>query len=93
LTEAKKENYIGTGLRRLRKERGWTQEELADKSDLEPRTIQKLESNENTPTLNTICALAESFEMEHWEFLKNIKDEIVYKYPEKKKAKQKRPKS
>ncbi|NYE05885.1 transcriptional regulator with XRE-family HTH domain [Bacillus niacini] len=84
MTEAKKDTYIGTGLRRLRKERGWTQEELAGKSKLEPRTIQKLESNENTPTLNTICSLAESFEMEHWEFLKNIKDEMVYRYAEKK---------
>ena len=87
MTEAKKENYIGTGLRRLRKERGWTQEELATKSGLEPRTIQKLESNENSPTLNTICSIAESFEMEDWEFLKNTKHERVYKYPEKKKAK------
>jgi transcriptional regulator with XRE-family HTH domain len=93
LTEAKKENYIGTGLRRLRKERGWTQEELATESDLETRTIQKLERNENSPSYNTICSLAKSFEMEDWEFLKNIKDERVYKYPEKKNAKKKSPNS
>lgn len=93
MTEAKKENYIGTGLRRLRKERGWTQEELASKSKLEPRTIQKLERNENSPALNTICYLAESFGMEHWEFLKNIKDEMVSKYPKKRMTKKKRPQS
>jgi transcriptional regulator with XRE-family HTH domain len=80
LTEAKEEKYIGIGLKRLRKtERGWTQEKLAEESGLDRRTIQKLENNKSTPTLTTICALAAAFEMEHWEFLKTIKDEITCK--------------
>lgn len=88
MTEAKIEHYIGIGLRRLRKERGWTQEVLAGKCELDARTIQKLERNENSPTFNTIVSLAESFEMKDWEFLKNIEDEIISKYP----AKKERPK-
>ncbi|MEH7254630.1 helix-turn-helix transcriptional regulator [Neobacillus niacini] len=77
-------HYIGNGLRRIRKERGWTQEVLAAKCELETRTIQKLERNENSPTFNTIVYLADSFEMQDWEFLKNITDEIISKVPEKK---------
>jgi transcriptional regulator with XRE-family HTH domain len=84
LTEAKKEHYIGIGLRRLRKERGWTQEELAEKCKLDPRTIQKLERNENSPSLNTVITLAENFDMEPWEFLKNIANEIISIYPNEK---------
>jgi transcriptional regulator with XRE-family HTH domain len=83
LTETEND-YIGIGLRRLRKERGWTQEELAGKCNLDPRTIQKLERNENSPTLNSIRALAKSFGMKRGEFLTTIEDDIITKYTKEK---------
>jgi transcriptional regulator with XRE-family HTH domain len=81
LEETEKEPYIGVGLGRMRNERDWTQEKLAEKSNLSYRTIQKLEHNINSPTLHSIVKLAKAFEMENWEFLKNINNEIIYKYP------------
>jgi DNA-binding XRE family transcriptional regulator len=79
LEETKKRSYIGNGLRRVRVEIGKSQEKLAEDSKLGPRTIQKLEANASSPTLDTIISIANAFDMEHWEFLKNIKDEIIYK--------------
>ncbi|WP_342433459.1 helix-turn-helix transcriptional regulator [Neobacillus sp. FSL H8-0543] len=87
--------YIGIGLGRLKKERGWTQEKLAEDSNLNTRYIQDLLYNEKSPSLNSVYLIAKAFGMEIDDFLTNIKAEIVYKYPpipEEKKTK-KRPKS
>lgn len=48
------------GLKSLRLERGWSQAELAEISDLSVRTIQRIEKG-HTPSLEVIKALATSF--------------------------------
>lgn len=78
------EMYIGIGLGRLRNERKWTQEKLAEKSNLNIRYIQYLESNKKSPSGTTLSLLANAFKMKLWEFIKAIDDDIVYKYPERK---------
>ena len=50
------------GLRSLRLDRGWSQEQLAEISGLSERTIQRAERGE-TPSLETLRALAASFEL------------------------------
>ncbi|WP_300527855.1 helix-turn-helix transcriptional regulator [Maricaulis sp.] len=51
-----------TGLKSLRLEKGWSQEQLAEISGLSERTIQRAERGE-TPSLETLRALAASFEL------------------------------
>jgi len=51
-------NIIGNKISESRKLKGLTQEELADLSKVNLRTIQRIENNENEPrgnTLNLIC--------------------------------------
>lgn len=50
------------GLKSLRLEKGWSQEQLAEISGLSERTIQRAERGE-TPSLETLRALAASFEL------------------------------
>lgn len=79
LIQTDEEMYIGIGLGRIRNERDWTQEKLAKVSELSYRTVQNIEYNRTSPSGTSICKLAKAFEMEPWEFLKNINDEIIYK--------------
>lgn len=51
-----------TGLKSLRLEKGWSQEQLAEISGLSERTVQRAERGE-TPSLETLRALAASFEL------------------------------
>lgn len=48
-------------MRRLRRERGWSQDELAAKVKLEQAAISLIENNRANPTLYTLEALAAAF--------------------------------
>lgn len=51
-------NEIGKKIREIRKQKGLSQEELAESATVNLRTIQRIESNESEPrgkTLNLIC--------------------------------------
>ncbi len=51
-------NKIGQKIREIRKKKGWSQEELAEHSKLNLRTIQRIENGESEPrgkTLHLIC--------------------------------------
>jgi transcriptional regulator with XRE-family HTH domain len=51
-------NEIGKKIKELRKKKGLSQEELAEFSKVNLRTIQRIENDENEPrgkTLNLIC--------------------------------------
>ncbi len=50
-------------IRKLRLEKGWTQEELAEMCDLSVRTIQRIERGQK-PGLETIKSLASVFEVD-----------------------------
>jgi len=55
-------NIIGKKISETRKSKGLTQEELAEKSKMNLRTIQRIESSDSTPrgkTLNLICDVLE----------------------------------
>ncbi|MBO6798288.1 MAG: helix-turn-helix transcriptional regulator [Maricaulis sp.] len=60
------------GLKSLRLERGWSQAELAEISDLSVRTIQRIEKG-HTPSLEAIKALATSFALSAGEFQHHLK--------------------
>ena len=55
-------NIIGKKISEARKSKGLTQEELAEMSKMNLRTIQRIENNKNVPrgkTLNLICEVLE----------------------------------
>ena len=48
-------------IRKLREERGWSQEQLSELSDLSVRTIQRIEGG-HKPSMETLRALAAAFD-------------------------------
>lgn len=51
--------HLARAVRRLRSEGGWTIEEVAERSGLDPRHIQLVESGSSNPTLSTLVRVAE----------------------------------
>ena len=49
---------------KLRKERGLSQAELALKSGNKQQVISRIENKENSPTLKTICSLADVLDVD-----------------------------
>ena len=50
-------------VRLQREHRAWTQEELAQKSGLAVRTVQRVESGEFASQLDTVAAIARAFDI------------------------------
>ena len=61
---------VARNLRRLRQERGLTQEELADLAELNRNYIGMVERQENAATVDTLEALAKALRVDAVEFLK-----------------------
>ena len=55
-------NQTGEGIRRLRQQRAWSQEHLAELCSVSVRTIQRIE-NGGTTSLDTLGALAAAFNL------------------------------
>ncbi len=51
---------VGARIAEARKAKGWTQEELAEQTNLTVRTIQRLENQANTPRLHTLRLIAQA---------------------------------
>ncbi|GAA6237239.1 helix-turn-helix domain-containing protein [Apilactobacillus micheneri] len=62
-----------TLIRELRKQKGWTQENLAEKCNLSVRTIQRLESGEDG-NLTTLNLIAKAFEVKIGDLFESIGD-------------------
>ena len=58
---------LGLRLKEIRKARGLTQEALAEKVDLSPQYLSRLEAGHQSPSLETVARLAEALDMELWE--------------------------
>jgi transcriptional regulator with XRE-family HTH domain len=65
---------IGVPLRKLRKQKLLSQEDLADYSKLDRKYISNLERNSQSPTLGTIIKLATALEIKPSEFIKEIEE-------------------
>jgi len=60
---------VAQNLRRLRQDRGLTQEELADRAGLNRNYVGMVEREENAPTVDTLEALAKALKIEAAELL------------------------
>lgn len=68
--------YIGPVIRRLRKMKLMSQEELAHESKLGLRTISGIEGNEEEPLLSTLYSLALGLDIDILDLVVEIKKEI-----------------
>ena len=61
---------IGKNIARARKLRGLTQEELAEKAEITPNAIQKIEAGQRWPTEKTIKSIARALRVNPFVLLK-----------------------
>ena len=62
-------------LKHIRKNKGLTQEQLAERSDIDYKYLQKLEGkNPSSPTLSVLEKLSRGLEISLSELIKNIED-------------------
>ena len=54
---------IGVRIKDIRNRRGFTQEELAEKVDINPKYLSSIERGNENPTLNTLIKLSESLDV------------------------------
>lgn len=59
---------IGERIRKLRKEKNMTQLDLATKSNIDERQIQRLEATHTSPTLKTLFKVIHGLEMNFPDF-------------------------
>ncbi|MDQ1438349.1 MAG: hypothetical protein QOK43_1978 [Acidimicrobiaceae bacterium] len=57
---------FGAAVRTLRQERGWTQDDLADASGLQPTYLSDLERGTRSPGMTTQQRLATAFGVKVW---------------------------
>ncbi|MEE4257002.1 MAG: helix-turn-helix transcriptional regulator [Bacteroidales bacterium] len=55
---------LGINIKELRQEKGITQEELAEMTNMNLRTIQRIENNETTPRGNSLNAICDALQVE-----------------------------
>jgi transcriptional regulator with XRE-family HTH domain len=68
---------IGNKIKELRIQKGLTQEELAEKTGLSTRTIQRIENGEVDPRIYTLSSIAEALDIAYEELIKEeVKAEI-----------------
>lgn len=67
---------FGNVLRKLRLERGFTQDKLAELANTERSHISALERAEKSPSLATIFVLAEALNMPACELIKLVEDKL-----------------
>ncbi|HYK74856.1 MAG TPA: helix-turn-helix transcriptional regulator [Pseudoneobacillus sp.] len=68
--------YIGEVLRKLRKERNFSQEEFAFRADLNRKFISGLETGEQQPTYISIYKMAKALEIRPSELIKAIEEKM-----------------
>lgn len=61
---------VGTNIRRLREEKGWSQEELADRTGLHRTYISGIERGVRNPTVTIVARIARPLGIKPGELLK-----------------------
>ena len=72
---SKKKMKTGQLIKELRIKKGMTQEELADKTEVSTRTIQRIENGEVDPRAYTLQMIAKALDVDFNLFVKNDSDE------------------
>lgn len=68
---------VGTNIAKFRKEKNLTQEELASKINVSPKTISSYENNRNLPSIETLLLLSQELDVTIDEIIgKTVEDKI-----------------
>jgi len=67
---------FGTVLRQKRKERGYSQEELAHRAGIAMRYVSLLEGDKRQPTISTLYLLCRALEISMGEFVSEVEEEV-----------------
>lgn len=67
---------FGATVRRLREKRGWTQEELAERAEMNASYLGFVERGDNVPTLTIILQIARAFEIDPGDLLREVADQF-----------------
>ncbi len=60
-----KENLLGNKIRQLRKSKGFTQEQLAEKAGIDDKHLSKIENGLHLPTYNTLQKLFKALDINY----------------------------
>ena len=63
---------FGLTVRRLREQRGWTQEDLAEHAEMNASYLGFVERGDNVPTLTIILQIAKALDVEPGELLRDV---------------------
>jgi len=58
---------LGARIKALRKSRGLSQEQLAEKTGITPKYLSRLEVGQQNPSIETLAKLTEALDVELWE--------------------------
>lgn len=58
---------IGKRIQELRRNQGLSQEQIAEKADISPNYLSRIECGKENPTLDMLIKLAHALEVELWE--------------------------
>ncbi len=64
-------DIVARNMRKLRAERGWSQEYLANEAGLNRTYLSAVERSEQNISIDNLYRVAEGFEVEAWMLLKN----------------------
>lgn len=71
---------FGQSLRRLRTERGWSQEKLADAAGITLNYVGNLERGEQSPSLHILVCLAGAFDVDMSVLLSDFRRDAIAKF-------------
>jgi transcriptional regulator with XRE-family HTH domain len=63
---------FGAIIRRLREQRGWTQDELAERAGMNGSYVGFIERGENVPTLSVILLLAQTLQVDAGDLVREV---------------------
>jgi transcriptional regulator with XRE-family HTH domain len=69
VSDTREGKIFGEGIRRLRTERGWTQEDLADAASLTSTYVGQVERGDKVPSLTVVLKLARGLRVSPAELL------------------------
>lgn len=80
-----KKELLGRRIKELRKLKGFTQDSLAEKLEIEPRQLSKLETGKHYPSFETVVSMLKVFDItfeelinfEHLDKDKNLKNILI----------------
>ena len=70
--EIKLRHIIGERIKNKRKEKGWTQEQLAEKTGMHPTYVGKMERGDKSATLDSLEKVVNALDLSYVELFKDI---------------------